>query len=136
MAESERHRPSRLAIGFVVVGLTLAAAGVWYIWWAGRERELPPFSRPAHPEADALHALLATLIVTLVLFLLFVIGSLVMVRAGRAFLVKPRSGPTRYVDAWGNYRLTDEQIAAAAQDLRSFGQPPPPPPSKPPGGDA
>lgn len=45
------------------------------------------------------------------------LGSFLMIRAGRAFLVQgARSQPTPYVDVWSRYRVTPEQIRAATQE--------------------
>jgi hypothetical protein len=120
---SELHRPSRLAIVFVVVGLTLSALGVAYIIYAGRPRALPPIV-DVHDEAnverlDALARMLGhSLFMFLFLFLAFLIGSYLMVRLGRRVLNRGSLRQrTEYVDAWGSYRLTQEEIDTAMRGL-------------------
>jgi hypothetical protein len=127
--QSEPHRPSRLAIAFVVVGLALSAIGIGYIVYAGRERQLPPISAPhADPQIEQLHALVAMLTLSFFLFLAFLFGSYLMVRLGRRVADRrPPRQPSEYVDVWGNYRLTQEQIEAATRQLRDDVPPAPPP---------
>jgi hypothetical protein len=106
----------RLASTFVVVGLALAAIGVGYLFYTGRERSLPA-ERPPLAAADRIAVLTDTLFVTFVLFLVFLVGSFVLVRVGRLLLrTSSRTTRTRYVDAWSNYRLTDQEIAAATSE--------------------
>jgi len=49
--------------------------------------------------------------------LLFVIGAYLVIRVGQ-FVAREQVGgkTTAYVDAWQNYRLTDEQISAATEE--------------------
>jgi hypothetical protein len=69
------------------------------------------------PEAAAarrLRSLFGTLTITLLLVVVFVVGASVMIRAGRMVVQRPRRRkPTRYVDAWAGYRLSQEEIARA-----------------------
>jgi len=70
-----------------------------------------PASR-AHlaPSAERTRALYGTLTLSALLVLVFLVGSYVMIRAGRAMLARPRRPrPTEYVDAWSHYRLREEQ---------------------------
>jgi hypothetical protein len=115
---SDHHRPSRLAIAFVVVGLALSAIGIAYIIYAGRERGLPPISAPQpDPRVQQLEALVRMLTLSFLLFLVFLVGSYLMVRIGRRLLHHaPFRGPSEYVDVWGNYRLTQDQIDAATRE--------------------
>ena len=72
--------------------------------------------------------LLTILLISVLLILLFVIGCYLVIRVGR-YVRSPISGqPTTYVDAWQNYRLTDEQIEAATAE-----QPPDEDPDRGPG---
>ncbi len=132
-----RRGPSKLAIAFVVVGLALSAAGIVYIIYAGRPRQLPPVAeQPLPPEMRVreLEALLRMLTQSFIVFMAFLLGSYVMVRVGRA-LLGPRhedTRPSEYVDAWGQYRLSDEHVEAAARQLRdAVGGPPEPPDENP-----
>ena len=138
------RRPSKLAIAFVVVGLALSAAGVAYIIYAGRPRQLPPVAEQAFSpqrRVQELEALLRMLTQSFVIFMAFLLGSYLMVRIGRALLGPQHreSRPTEYVDAWGQYRLSEEQVEAASRQLRdALGTPPEPPdesapPPQPPG---
>lgn len=127
--QSEQRRPSRLAIAFVVVGLALSAIGIAYIIYAGRPRSLPPISVPPdHPQIAELKALYRMLLHSFLLFLAFLFGSYLMVRIGRRMLVhKPFRERTEYVDAWSNYRLTQDEIDQATRELDDDFPPPSPP---------
>lgn len=135
--QPEPQQPSRLAVGFVVVGLALTAISIAYIVYAGRERHLPPIIAPpgGHPEIEArideMKALLRLLIHSFVLFLAFLLGSYAVVRVGRRVLAHKRSPKrTEYIDAWANYRLTQDQIDAVGRRLeQDF--PPSAPPEEP-----
>ncbi len=71
-------------------------------------------------QARRLLALLVMLLVSALLILLFVIGAYFLIRVGRVVArEEPRRPPTDYTDAWGQYRLTDEQIAAATGEDES-----------------
>jgi len=117
--QAEPYRPSRLAIGFVVVGLALSAVGIAYMIYAGRARALPALtSAPVRSHIAELQALYRMLLHSLLLFLAFLFGSYLMVRIGRRVL-EPRAArqTTQYVDAWANYRLTPEEIDTATRSL-------------------
>jgi hypothetical protein len=111
------ERPSRLAIVFVVVGFALSAIGIAYIIYAGRERELPPISRPeVDPRIAQLEALVKMLTHSFFLFLAFLVGSYLIVWSSRR-VVQRRPGRRRseYIDAWSSYRLTQEEIDTATR---------------------
>ena len=117
MRESAHFRNPRVALAFVIVGLFLAATGLVYLHYTGREQELTPPLPVTNQQIIKINAMLDALYVTLLLLGTFVVGSYIMTRIGRATLRKhdttdvPRR--TEYVDAWANYRVTDEQIQAA-----------------------
>lgn len=116
MSEGGPNKSPRIAVTFVVVGLLLSTAGVLYIMWAGREQELPAESPLSNRQVMQLNALLQGLFLTLLLVGVFAVGSYVMIRIGRATTRKPAAdGPhrTEYVDAWSQYRVSDEQISEA-----------------------
>jgi hypothetical protein len=125
--QSERRHASRLAIVFVVVGLALSAIGIRYMIYLGRPRSLPPVAvvedRPRSTEPSALYrelnALYRMLFHAFFLFLAFLFGSYLMVRIGRRVLERkvPRER-TEYVDAWGSYRLTQDEIDTATRQLK------------------
>ncbi len=79
-----------------------------------------PDAGPRHDEAWRLMYRVSVLLAAVLLVLVFAIGSYLLIRIGRAITYKRIGGqPTKYVDAWGNYRLTDEQIAAATDESDS-----------------
>jgi hypothetical protein len=107
----------------------------------------PDAGQPADGLAENRRALTFLIMVSIsaLLILMFVLGAYLVIRVGH-FLARERVGgkPTPYVDAWGSYRLTDEQIAAAtaegkpggppAEDEPPEASPPPSPPAEPPSG--
>ncbi len=119
--DSEQPRPSRLAITFVVVGLALSAIGIAYLIYAGRARHLPPLTTPEVDllvKKQQLDALFRMLLHSFFLFLAFILGSYLMVRIGRRVLYhKPHHARTEYHDAWGNYRLSQDEIDTATANL-------------------
>lgn len=125
---------SRFAGAFIVIGLSLAAVGILYLVWMQRVQELGPITSETSGELTTEPsqtakpvALTSALVTTFVMFLAFLVGSYLMVRVGR-MLVDGGSSPreTKYVDAWGSYRLTDAQIEAALRE-----DPPPDPGGEP-----
>jgi len=101
--------------------LVLISAGV-YIAWGRLWASSPPVQLQEQDEIAAwrhsrqLTMLLTLLLISALLILLFVIGAYLVIQMGRlvARARSPVGGePTPYVDAWSNYRLTDEEIAAA-----------------------
>ena len=116
--DAEKPRPSRLAIVFVVVGLALSAIGIAYIM-SPIERELPPITTPQHEvRVQQLNALFRMLAHSFLMFLAFLLGSYLMVRIGRRVLFQKASGKrSEYIDAWGNYRLSQEEIDTASASL-------------------
>lgn len=119
----DKQPVSRLAITFVVVGLGLSAIGIAYMTYAGRPRELPPISAPASESGveqniEQLEALTRMMMHSFFLFLAFLFGSYLMVRIGRAVLSRrPARTRAAYVDAWSNYRLTQDEIDTASAQL-------------------
>lgn len=118
MAETDRPWSSRVAAILVAVGLSLTLCGVAFHLWMLRVQEIPPIP---HPPADSagesimkVRGMSTTLWVTFALASAFIVGSFVMVRAGRYFLDRsPMLPRTQYVDAWGRYRVSDDDIVAA-----------------------
>jgi hypothetical protein len=126
--DAERPHPSRLAISFVVVGLALSAIGIAYIM-SPIERELPPLDEPqVQAHAQQLDALFRMLTHSFFVFLAFLLGSYLMVRIGRRVLYHGSSGNrSEYVDAWGSYRLSQEEIDTATDGLEHDFPPDAPP---------
>lgn len=68
-------------------------------------------------EARRLSALLMILMVSILLILVFVIGAYLLIRIGRAVAATgDRAKPTEYVDAWSQYRLSEDDIAQATEE--------------------
>jgi hypothetical protein len=70
-------------------------------------------------DARRLVTLLTILLISALFILLFVVGAYLVIRVGQ-FVARDRVGgkTTAYVDAWQNYRLTEEQIAAATEERK------------------
>ena len=119
---SEQPRSGRLATTFVVAGLALAAIGIAYLMYAGRARELPPLTDPKEDlllKKQQLDALFRMLLHSFFLFLAFILGSYLMVRIGRRVLHhKSHRTHTEYHDAWSNYRLSQDEIETATDNLK------------------
>lgn len=118
MSNVREQRTSRLAIWFVIIGLSLAATGLSYISWAGRERQIPAVSNEAALRtAKSLQIGVATLIISLVLFLVFMLGAYLINRVARLIpTAEPSTTRTEYVDVWSEYRVTDQQIDDATEE--------------------
>lgn len=88
-------------------------------------------------EARRAALLLTILLISALLILLYVLGAYLVIRIGQMVARHQVGGkPTRYVDAWAQYRLTDEQISAAtSEDADGPGgrrrPPEPPDPTRP-----
>ena len=118
--DSEQPRHSRLATTFVVVGLALSAIGIAYLMSPVGARELPPLTSPEQnlSTQKQLDALFRMLLHSFLLFLVFILGSYLMVRIGRRVLHrKPQRTRTEYHDTWGNYRLSQDEIDTATANL-------------------
>lgn len=115
----DQPRSKRLAAAFVLIGLALSAIGLAYIIYAGRERKVFPETVPDNlARLQHVKALFRMLLHFFLIFLTFVFGSYLMVRIGRALSrAKPGAGRTAYVDAWSNYRLTQEELDTATARL-------------------
>jgi hypothetical protein len=110
-----------------VVGVLIVPTAYLY-WHVLRSDSLIPNSAPldAAQRATA-EAMLAGMLATFCLVLAFLVGSYLMVKLGRAAIDTSPTTRTKYVDAWKRYRLTDDQIASAGQDLDDAGAGPLPP---------
>ncbi len=126
---------ARVVIAVVLVVLVLALAGIGYLlvsqWMLLTSARSAPGAadgaRPAvldtrQPEVRRLMYRMAVLLAALLLILIFVVGSYLLIRIGRAITRKPVGGqPTEYVDAWSRYRLSDEEIARATNESPAAG---------------
>lgn len=113
--------------GAVLVTLLLTVAAVVYVYMArqGGPVVIDGLTEDEQEqlkdrEARRLVALLAILLTSALLILLYVIGTYLVIRAGQ-FVSRERIGgrPTDYVDAWKAYRLSDEQVLAATDEGES-----------------
>lgn len=121
MVDSDRPWSSRVAAILVAVGLSLTLCGVAFHLWMLRVQEIPPVPHPPENSSKSwiVRGMSTTLWVTFALASAFIAGSFVMVRAGRYFLDRaPMLPRTQYVDAWGHYRVSDDDIAAATNSDR------------------
>ncbi len=118
-------RPSdgRIFTWFVLAGIGLLVAATMYLY-LGRAMYYPVIPTefdPADPVSAAqerrLKALLVLLLAAALLILVFVLGAYLVIRLGRAVTESSVGGkPTRYVDAWSRYRISDEQVTAATRE--------------------
>lgn len=121
MNRLRRRSPGRIAMMIMVIVLLITVCAALYLVLERRLR--PVGSRLASGEltrqalGTELTLLLVILLGSVLLILIFVIGSYLFIRVGRAVSQKRVGGePTKYVDAWSRYRLTEEQIEAATQE--------------------
>lgn len=115
----------RAAMLLILMALILTLAGASYLMFMGEgdAGTLPSsVSDASGSPADSHNATrlvikLSILLVSVLLIMLFVIGSYLLIRVGRSVAGEPVGGsPTEYVDAWASYRITDEQIASATAE--------------------
>lgn len=117
--EHPRFQPSTAATWFVMTGLSLAAIGLLYIfYYGGKGAFLPAVQREEPTPIAEWRALVTMLTHSFLILLAFLVGSYVMVKAGRSIVRRREArGQTKYVDGWGSYRLSQEEIDSAAQQL-------------------
>lgn len=118
MTGAERPWSSRVAAILVAIGLSLTLCGVAFHLWMLRVQEIPPVPHPPRDQTEVslgkIRVMSTTLWMAFALACSFIVGSFIMVRAGRHFLDRsPMLPRTQYVDAWGRYRVSDDEIAAA-----------------------
>lgn len=70
----------------------------------------------AVPNSEAAYLLLLILLI-LLLLIVFGVGIFIMLRIGSRLKQREPAQPTEYTDAWSQYRLTEEEVAAATDDL-------------------
>lgn len=124
-------RESRLAIPVIIVGLLMSCTGIAYIAYTYLPQSLPaaPLQRePVEPsteyELSQTARILAGVMLTGLILLVFIVGAYLMIKIGRMVLgTSTRDPRTTYHDAWSNYRLTDDQINAVLEDYGAAGPP-------------
>jgi hypothetical protein len=119
---SPRHTSYGRTATLLVLGVLVVTvcAGVYILLARGAQ---PPLGGAVDDDAlraiasQRLVTLLTILLISALLILLFVLGAYLLINVGR-FVARDRVGgkPTHYVDAWRNYRLTDEEISAATRE--------------------
>ena len=127
MAPAPPSSHSRTVLLLVLGVLALTTCAGVYLFLAQHARPPSPVGGITSEEeaerlaADArrLATLLTLLLISALLILLFVLGAYLVIRVGQS-VARERVGgeATTYVDAWQNYRLTDEQISAATEEKR------------------
>lgn len=81
-----------------------------------------------HPAVQRMFRSVALLMLAGLLIMAFAIGAYLVIRVGRAVAQKSRSPKqTEYVDAWGQYRLSEAEIEAALRNIESRDSETPPP---------
>ncbi len=121
-------RAAALGVFLSLLIVLLMAFGLY----VARDLARPPASEgEIDLEASQAYVTRVTLMLSIVLasgllLILFLVGTYFLLRAGRAAKTPVGGAPTRYVDAWAQYRVTDEQIASATAE------PPAEPPPKAP----
>jgi len=115
----------RIVLGLVLSALLLVVAGVAYLSILRASQPELPEQPPASERTDEvppaevkrLSYTLALLLVAVLLILAFVVGAYLVIRVGRLLTRDSVGGqPTHYVDAWSQYRVTDDQIDAATEE--------------------
>lgn len=118
-AEMTDRKPQplgRLALLLVLVALAMTSVLGAYVMFE-RLRHLPGIAPPAdsgRPDPmEKLKLVLAMVLVAVLAILAFVVGAYLFIRLGRWLMSKPLSdGPTEFVDAWSEYRVTQDEIDA------------------------
>jgi hypothetical protein len=126
---SPRHTSYGRTATLLVLGVLIltVCAGVYILLARGDQ---PPLTGAVDDDAvraigsQRLVTLLTILLISALLILLFVLGAYLLINVGR-LVARDRVGgkPTDYVDAWRNYRLTDEEISAATREDRPDEEP-------------
>lgn len=103
-------RPGRSWSRRTALVILLAGGAATWALAQSPDRPASPAAATAQPDSQTrLHALYATLTVSLTLVVLLIFGVLIIKQAGRrATEGRRRRQPTEYVDAWSNYRLSNE----------------------------
>ncbi len=123
--QSKPGSAGRTATMLVLAALILIVCAAVYLFVARPARLPAPTDGVSTTEeaarlvAEARRAalLLTILLISALLILLYVLGAYLVIRIGQMVARHQIGGrPTHYVDAWAQYRLTDEQISAATSE--------------------
>ncbi len=133
MPDAPRPAYGRTATLIVLVILLLTVSSGVYLFIAQHQLDETPATL-LDPKAELartqhLIILITILLISALLILVYVVGAYLLIWIGRLVARGSIGGkPTPYVDAWQQYRVTDEEIAAATQeppaDDRGSRQPP------------
>ena len=123
---SAAHSSAGRTVTLAVLGLLLVTVcATVYVFLAQQHGPTPSVgvitaeeeAEQAVAQARRLATLLTMLLVSALLILLYMLGAYLVIRVGQAVSRQPVGGrPTRYVDVWSDYRLTEEQISAATSE--------------------
>jgi hypothetical protein len=121
MTNVTRRITSRTLTAAVLLLLLLVVLVALYLYLEERLRPLAPRVAAGELSGEAMRVemfvLLLLVLGAALLILVFVLAAYIVLRLGRAIADKRVGGqPTAYRDAWSEYRLTDEQIAAATSE--------------------
>lgn len=128
---SARHSSAGRTVTLAVLGLLLVTVcATVYVFLAQQQGPAPALgvitaeeeAEQAAAQARRLATLLTILLVSALLILLYMLGAYLVIRVGQAVSHPPVGGrPTRYVDVWSDYRLTEEEISAATREEEDGG---------------
>jgi hypothetical protein len=121
--------PAVVVLTRAALAVAVLVGGVYLLGWelltpvGGADAREAASSQPA-PRERRLYGLVRMMAVSAVALAAFVLGSYLMIRAGRAVLSRPPPrSTTEYTDAWSRYRLTQEQIEAATRESHDEDKP-------------
>ena len=116
MADRGQRPLGRLAFLLVLVVLAMTSALAAYVMFV-KLRELPIVAPPPGSSGldptQKLAVVMMTVLATVLAILAFVVGAYLFIRIGRSLTERRVSdGPTEFVDAWSNYRVSQDELDA------------------------
>jgi uncharacterized protein YbjQ (UPF0145 family) len=123
------------AVTFLVLLSLLTSALYWVLrHGANAVLSMSPDELSSEERARRMTMVLLAVLLTGVLILVFVIGVYLVLRAGQVVRRTRLGGEaTEYRDAWAEARVSEEQLAAADEQLREAQSPPEDGPDRPTG---
>jgi hypothetical protein len=121
MPQVHRNLTGRLAVLLIVLALLLVVCVALYFFITNRLAASVARLAAGEVSREAVMAELSRMVAILLgaalAILAFAIGAYVFIGIGRA-ISRPAASkePTKYIDAWGRYRVSDEQIRAATEE--------------------
>lgn len=118
MTPKDKPKPfGWLTVILSLAGLAVAFTALGYVWMLQRG-DAGTAPTPTDP-IQRLKLMLAAMLVGVLSIIGFLLGSYLVIRAGKSLLSRKIGGrPTKYVDAWANYRLTEEEIESVSDPGR------------------